>query len=175
MLCAGCGADNIEGSACCIRCGQGLVNIRSGGTPNSVEVKSDKKTKDNWWWPDVTTIESATKATKQGMWAAVFVAVVTAIFAIVSANHGNKIGTYPISAWALIDSVFFVAVAFGLYKHSRFAAVAGLVIFVLEKVDQITSVGTAGNIFFTVMISLCFIGAVRGTYSLRRIRADSNG
>jgi hypothetical protein len=177
MYCIGCGAENIESSAHCIRCGRDLMNLRGENSSKPMEEKVVKKSKANWWWwPDVTTIESATKATRQGMWAAVFVAAVTAIFATVAANSGDiKFGTASISPWALIDSAIFAAVAFGLYKKSRVAAVAGLVIFGLEKLDQITSAGTVGNIFIAVIIALCFIGAVRGTYALHRFRVESNG
>ena len=176
MYCLGCGAENIESSARCIRCGRDLVNLRGENSSKPMQEKVDKKRKANWWWPDVTTIESATKATKQGMWAAVCVAVVTAIFATVAANSGNiKYGADSISPWAFIDSAVFSVVAFGLYKNSRVAAVAGLVVFVFEKLDQITSAGTVGNIFIAVIIALCFVGAVRGTYALHRIRVESNG
>ena len=176
MYCIGCGAENIESSSRCIRCGRDLINLRGERASKPMAKEVEKKSRVDWWWPDVTTVESATKATRQGMWAAVFVAAITAIVATVAAYSGDvRFGAASIGPLAFIDSAIFAAVAFGLYKKSRVAAVAGLVIFGIEKLDQITSAGTVGNIFIAVIIALCFIGAVRGTYALHRFRVESNG
>jgi hypothetical protein len=134
----------------------------------------DEKSKFKWWWPDVSLVEAARKATIQGMWAAIFVAGVTGLFAAYALASGQKAAAY-IDAWAFVDSVIFGAIAFGLYKESRFAAVAGLVIFIIEKIGQNLTAPAPSGIFVAVVIIICFTGAVRGTYALRKLRAGKAG
>jgi hypothetical protein len=123
----------------------------------------------NAWWPDVSTLEGARSARMYGVWAALFSAVVTAAFATYSLMSG-KVALDFIDASAFVDVAIFAAIAFGIYKGSRFAAVAGLVIFVGEKVYQWSVTGTASGVFLAVALVYCYVVAIRGTYALRRLR-----
>ena len=176
MYCATCGVENIENSSRCIRCGNDLLNLRGYSAPKLKEETKDKIRKNNWWWPDVSTSELAKEATKRGMWAAVIVSVIIAIVATIAASSGEiKMGNTSINAWVFVDSAIFAAVAFGLYKQSRFAAVIGLVFYIIEKVDQFANAaGNIGSVFTSAIILLCFIGAVRGTYALHRMKLTTN-
>ena len=78
--------------------------------------------KRNVFWPDVSTLGDARWATKQGVWAALFVACVTAIVSLAALTmHKPVLG---VSGSALIDAAIFAAVAYGIYRNSRFAAIA---------------------------------------------------
>jgi hypothetical protein len=82
--------------------------------------RSFMATKRNAFWPEVSTLEDARWAIKQGVWAAVFVAVVTGIVSFVALSlHKSVLG---VSGSGLVDAAIFAAVAWGIYKNSRFAA-----------------------------------------------------
>jgi hypothetical protein len=144
---------------------------------------SDKTKKNAWWqkqknvwWPDVSTPAAARSARMYGVWAAVFSAVVTALLASWSLGSG-KAAFELVDAWSFLDVAIFVAVAFGIYKESRFAAVAGLVIFVGEKLYQpvVSTTPTPGTsgIIVAFFLTICYVAAIRGTYALRRFPAES--
>ena len=137
-----------------------------------VTTPGEAKPKYEFWWPDVSTVEHAEKAVRQGMWAAIFVAGVTALIAAYAAGSGTKVGGF-VDAWSFVDAVIFGAIAVGIYRKSRFAAVAGLLMFVLEKLMQLQSGMSVAGMFMAAVIALCFVAAVRGTYSLHRMRAQA--
>ena len=74
-----------------------------------------------WLWPNITDIKSAKDAAKQGVGVAIFVAGVTALFAILS-----LFGVEMVTIWALLDAAIFAGIAFAIYKMSRVAAIFGL-------------------------------------------------
>jgi hypothetical protein len=126
-------------------------------------------TKRNVFWPDVSTLENAAWATKQGVWAAAFVAVVTAIVSSAALFlHRPILG---LGGSGLVDAAIFAAVAFGIHKSSRFAAVSGLVIYVIERIYMFKSAGSqgTGGSVMVVFLTLAFVTAVRGTLAYRRL------
>jgi hypothetical protein len=126
-------------------------------------------TKRNVFWPDVSTLENAAWATKQGVWAAAFVAVVTGIVSSTALFlHKPILG---VGGSGLVDAAIFAAVACGIHKNSRFAAVSGLVIYVVERLYMLKSAGShgAGGSVMVVFLTLAFLTAVRGTFAYRRL------
>ena len=133
------------------------------------------RTKKNVLWPDVSTPDAARSARMYGVWAAVFSAVVTALLASWSLGSGKQAFEF-VGPWAIIDVAISAAVAFGIYKESRFAAVAGLVIFLGNKGYQIavTTAITTSGIIVAFILTMCYVAAIRGTYELRRFRAGQS-
>lgn len=137
---------------------------------------SDKIEKNSWWqkqknvwWPDVSTPMAARSAKMYGIWASVFIAIVNALLASWSLGSG-KPALGLVDPWSFIDVAIFVAVAFGIYKESRFAAVAGLVIFLGEKLYQISITTTkTSQIIMAFILAMCYVAAIRGTYALGRL------
>ena len=128
-------------------------------------------TKKNVWWPDVSTLAGARSARMYGVWAALFSAVVTAIFASWSIVSGEEVLGF-VDASAFVDVAIFAAIAFGIYKGSRFAAVAGLVVFVGEKIYQMAFSSSGSGIFLALALTYCYVIAIRGTYALHRLRRE---
>lgn len=131
-------------------------------------------TKGNAFCPDVSTLEGAQLATKQGIWAAAFVAVVTGVVASAALFlHKPILG---INGSALIDTAIFAAVALGIHKNSRFAAVGGLVIYLWERFYMLKAGGSGGGGSSVMMIFLvlAFVTAIRGTFAYRKLAAPTN-
>ncbi len=111
-------------------------------------------------WPDVDDVVSAKDASRQGMWAAIIVGGVTAILA--------PLGFLGVDAWALCDAVLFFSIAWGIYKVSRTAAVAGLLLFLLERIVMFTQTRQTGGIVALVLL-LAFGNGARGAFAYRRL------
>lgn len=126
-------------------------------------------------WPAVDTEEQARYAARQGMWAAVIVAAVTAFFvALVMAGVSPLPGT-TFDASALLDAAIFAALAWGIYKDSRLAAVSGLGLFLLERVFFFLETGPSNtDLILALALTLAFLHGVRGTFALHRLRTRAN-
>lgn len=64
----------------------------------------------------------------------------------------------------------FLAVAWGLHRMSRTAAVFGLVLYLAERLFMMFETGPKG-IILTVVFALLFGGGIRGTFAFHRFRA----
>lgn len=116
-----------------------------------------------WLWPKITDIKSAKDAAKQGVGVAIFVAGVTALFAILS-----LFGVEMVTIWALLDAAIFAGIAFAIYKMSRVAAIFGLAFYLWGQVNAIGSTGKV-NIFMLMFITFGFINAIRGTFAYHKL------
>jgi hypothetical protein len=128
-------------------------------------------TKRNAFWPDVSTLEEARWAAKQGVWAAVFVALVTGIVASVAVFLHKSI--FGVGGSGFVDATIFAAVAYGIEKNSRFAAVSGLVIYLVERIFMLKAGGGGGGgaTVMVVFLTLAFVTAIRGTFAYRKLTA----
>ena len=77
----------------------------------------------NWFWPEITDLESAAAAGRDGAGVAFVVAWITAIFAVLSYFDVLNV----LSPWALIDAGVMATLGFFIYRMSRAAAVIALV------------------------------------------------
>jgi len=124
--------------------------------------------KSNFIWPDVSTLDGARSACRTGAAFAVIVAVLTGGVAILAALGVHLFPTSVFDASALIDAALFAVVAWGLYRYSRVAAVAGLVIYLAERVYMIAS-GVTGGIPLAIIMTIGLLGAVRGAFAHHRL------
>jgi len=122
----------------------------------------------SWIWPDVKDLETAKLANRQGVWAASFVSVVTAVFAALGAA-GIQLFEFTFDALALIDACIFGVLAFGIYKMSRIASVAGLGLYIIERADMWINYGPK-NVIIAGLLVLMFINSIRGTFAYHRLR-----
>jgi hypothetical protein len=118
-----------------------------------------------WYWEDVSDVSGAEKAMSGGMWAALFVAGITSLVVALS-FAGVKL--FGIGASALLDAAIFAAIAFGIKRRSRFAAVAGLILYILERLYMMQRTG-AGGLVMGVIFTLLFINAVRGAFAYHKM------
>lgn len=122
----------------------------------------------SWYWPDVSSLDGAKAATRNGMWCAIIVASITTLVVLIVTFF--KVSILGVTAGALLDAVLFAGIAYGLSRYSRFAAVAGFVLFAIEKIVMLI---TTGNILSVgvlgIIIGLGFFNSIRGTFAYRNL------
>jgi len=128
--------------------------------------------------PLFPTVQSAHKATRRAFWCSVVIAVFTGSFSFLAACGNQSLLEAGITPWSLIDASLLAGIAIGLYWHSRFAAVAGLV-FGLANIlalilFSIFQDGYSGNFHparFAIPILFTFVllRAVRATFAYQRL------
>ncbi len=121
----------------------------------------------SWIWPKVIDLKTAKLANRQGVWAASFVAVVTAVFSALGAA-GIQLFEFTFGAWSLIDACIFGVLSFGIYKMSRIASVAGLGLYLIERADIWITYGPK-NLIIAGLLVLMFINSIRGTFAYHRM------
>jgi hypothetical protein len=115
-------------------------------------------TKSNVLWPDVSDLDGAQKAARQGVVAGLFVTGATTVFVILKLSDVS----------ALVDAALFALIAWRIWKMSRTWAVIGLVLFAAEKAYWIYARGPKG-LMMSVIILLGFVTSVRGTFAYARL------
>ena len=121
-----------------------------------------------WIWPSVTDMVSAQKASRQGLWACTWCAGAT-LFLVVLSVLGVRL--FDFDMWALLDVLLFIVIGWGIYKMNRFAAVAGLVLHIIERADMWAEYGPK-NPVIALLISLMFINSIRGIFAYHRHRKE---
>jgi len=122
----------------------------------------------SWFWPDLSDIDGAKDACRLGMWCAIIVASITALFAVIALLGKSFMGVSPM---ALVDAVLFGVIAFGIHKYSRFAAVAGFALYLLEKVYAVIQQGPLASGVLGIIFLIGFLNAMRGTFAYHKFQS----
>lgn len=122
------------------------------------------------YWPEIKNIEQAVQASNMGVGAALFVVAVNALISTISAiQHTAILG---VSAAGYIDASLSALAAWGIYRKSRVAAIAGLCLFLVEKIYQFaTQPNAALGLLVAVALLALFISGVRGTLAYHRFKS----
>lgn len=189
-LCQRCGKQNREQARFCGYCGRPLltapiaVDIKPGiraavsATPSSqpapVTVLSEgshvptaQQRPSRWhqlMWPPVDTIEQIDSAAKQAVVAALFCASVTAVAVLLSQFGVQLTSAFTVDLFALIDVGLFGAVAWGIHRKSRIAAVCGLLFYLLGRLATPAS-ATLTNPVIPIILTAGFVSGVRATFA----------
>ncbi len=132
-------------------------------------VTASKKKTSNQWFLTIDSIESAKKAVAQGYGVAYVIAVLTAGVALFALATDQSIG--GIDAWAMLDALLFAVIGLGMQFYSRTAAVAGLVLFILEKTFQFSEGQISGaGIGIAIVFLFGLINGVRGTFAYQNFQ-----
>jgi hypothetical protein len=122
-------------------------------------------------WPPTTTTSSARLAVTQAFWAATVCAAGVALFVTLNQLTPGVGPRFPFRLGALLDAAAFAAVAIGLSRRSRVAAVCGLGLYVVEEAF-ILSHARPFTLLIVVLFTIAFVNGVRGAFALHR-HADS--
>ena len=119
----------------------------------------------NWAWPEIIDEDSARSAAHlAGGWAGVVAGLTTLLAVISIVSGGNIMG---IGASALVDAALFGVVAWRVWCGSRWFAIGGLSLYVLEVLYNVVK-HPPGVGILTVIIMLALINGVRGTFGLHK-------
>jgi len=118
-----------------------------------------------WIWPDVTIRRKAQAAIDEAFWAALSFAVLMAIFATIGLTGFLDPGA-GISAYMI--AVIYGGIAAGIRARSRVAAVAGLVIYVADRIYFVATGGPRGVVIWGLIL-LAFWQGVRGTFAYAKL------
>ena len=130
--------------------------------------QATKKVK-NWWWPTISDQSSAIEASKAGFWAALSVAVITALFATIALVTHKEIASVNVSAY--VDAVLFSIIAWRIKNYSKIFAVVGVVLFLIEKGLQFQSSGAQG-LPLAIILLLMFVSGARGVFAYHRYEIE---
>lgn len=124
-----------------------------------------------FFWPSVASLESATRASREGFYATTIVALLTLILVSFSVLGYPLFGFNP---WSLLDASIFAVLAWGIYRLSRVASTLSIVFFIVEQVYSWTTLasssfpGFIGRALTTSVLSLMFVNGARGTFAYQR-------
>jgi len=121
-------------------------------------------------WPTILDRQTARKIAREAFWAAIIVVVITVAFATLAVFGTSLAGIGPA---AFVDAAIFGVVAAGIHRMSRVAALAGLIIFGLEKLLMIDQMLSLGNIIMAIALLFAFANGVRATFAYHRLQALS--
>ncbi len=118
-------------------------------------------------WPKIVDLETAVEASRQGVWAALIVTLVTAGITAFNLITGSNL--FGLDASAFLDVFVMVLIAWGVHRKSRFAAVSGLVLYlcaqvILQSAREDATIGVAIGMILTLM----FVNAARGTFAYHK-------
>jgi len=133
-------------------------------------LQSSTKKKGNRIFPQVTDLQSAEDAAKQGVWAAGIVAVVTTSIALISLATGTSV--IGLDGFAILDGVLFGLIAWGIHRKSRVASISGLSLYLLELLSAVAEgEGVRGSII-VIFFVMAFGNSIRGTFAYHKFHAQ---
>lgn len=119
-----------------------------------------------WLWPSILDFDTATKASRQGFYAAMFVAATNAAMSL--AGHLGYFSRLEADFTGIFDAAIFAAIAFGIWKYSRVAAVVGLSLYLLSCAYVILNFNHKVGAL-TIFITLAFINGIRGAFLRKKM------
>jgi len=125
-----------------------------------------------WRMPDKA---SARKAIKIGCWTSVFLSATYLLWAAyVLASRQHLAGWGAPESWILaLNGIFFVVVAWRLWKNSRVWALVGLAVLVAEFAGAQISLGRPnGFVVVPAVLFLAMLNAARGAFAIHRHEAQ---
>ncbi|HEV3112831.1 MAG TPA: trypsin-like peptidase domain-containing protein [Candidatus Binataceae bacterium] len=122
-------------------------------------------------YPPTDNLRGARWAAIQGAVGAIIVAVVTALMAI-----GATTAAPSFSPWGLLDAAMFAVVGVGIYKHSRIASAAGLLLYIPGQIDMFLHPegNLPAHLVATLALLVMFANGLRGTLAVWRLTASQS-
>src|SRR5258708_28605285 len=152
--------------------GQGARGSEAAYT-SATPVAPAKKRRRNGIWPKIVDVAGARFAAKLAMGAAFFCAGSTLLFVLV-ARVGMSL-VQGLNERALVDAAVFVLLGFLILRMSRIAAVGAMALYIFERIDMWNrlTVAAGPSIPMMIVLLLCFINGIRGTFAYQRYLESS--
>jgi uncharacterized membrane protein len=124
----------------------------------------------NNFWPKFTDIESVKRPIKFGAYASCGLMILSIVLAIIEypkIDESLSMLIYDATLWAIIAIGIF-------FRKSRAASIFGLFRFALGTIIEYINTGNVfGTYLLTIVLTLIFIGCVRGTFYYHKFRKSS--
>jgi hypothetical protein len=122
--------------------------------------------KDSFLLPTITDLQSAQRLARQGTAVCVLIIIFSSVVAAIATSID---GTFP-SQWFIAAMLIYGLIGFLIYRMSRFAAIAGLVMYLSDRLVLLAQQGLSMNVIFTIFFVFAFINSIRGTFAYHRFR-----
>lgn len=132
------------------------------------------RTSYSWFWPDVDTIECARSARMWGFWAVIVSGGLTSLITIWSLQTNQNYLGFQANEWSMMVVPISAAIAIGIYKENRIAALFGLVWYFAGQIPSFLYAPehiTKFSIMITCAMLLGHIASIRANFALYRLRA----
>jgi hypothetical protein len=114
------------------------------------------------WLAEISDLHTARRVARHGVWAAGLVAVPMAIFAV------------PQNPFQIVDLFLYLILAVGIWRLWRSAAVAGLVLELVEALNiAMRHSSTTGMWIRELVVLALFWNGIRGTFAYHRLARDA--
>lgn len=113
-------------------------------------------------WPTIHDSETARNVSHQGVWAALYIAVVNSVIIILD-FFDIQILEYKFDIGYLVFAILYFIIAWMIHRMSRIAAFIGFALYLLEIILMLLEGEIPKNIIISIIIILMFINSIRGT------------
>jgi len=121
------------------------------------------------------TLDQAIKATRNGAIAAVVSGAITIALMIVAiSNDSSGIMANFSDPLIILDAVFLFVCAFGVFKHSRFAAVVLLLFFIISKMTYALDTGAIPGVGVSLIFLYFYANAIYGAFTYHKFKRQEN-
>jgi hypothetical protein len=120
-----------------------------------------------WMWPSTTTTDSARFAVTQAVWAATACAAGVTLLVTLNQLTAGDGPRFPFRFGSLLDAAAFAAVAIGLSRRSRVAALCGLGLYLVEEAYVLAQARPVA-LLVVALFTIAFVNGVRGAFALHR-------
>jgi hypothetical protein len=125
----------------------------------------------NWFWPRVSDRKNAQFAISEACFAAVVVAVITALLGTIEML---KDGTEGLGVEMFVSVAIYASVGFGIYRRSRIAAASALAFYLAGQGYAWVTTGPK-IAALPLLITLAFLNGVRGTFAYHKLPPRPEG
>ena len=105
-----------------------------------------------------------TRSIRLGWGGAALSAIATLLFTFIMSSVADT----PLIVWAVASAAVTGALAYGVYRRSRRAAVTLLVLFLISRVWFYLQTGSLGSPLLSIIFLYCLVEGVRGTFAHHR-------
>jgi hypothetical protein len=156
-------------------CGYDFVKgKRERKGPALFDHSTKEKDKEKSWrqrlWPEIVDLKTAEAASKQGVWAAGIITVVTTALSLIVLTTGASVA--GIDGTAILDGLMFGLIAWGIHRKSRAASVCGFLFYLMEiGFSLVSGHGIRGGITIIFFV-IAFGNSMRGTFAYHKFHAQ---
>jgi len=102
-----------------------------------------------------------TRSIRLGWGGAAVSAIITLLFTFIV----SSVAPSALILWAVTSALVTGALGYGVYRRSRAAAVALLVLFLVSRIWYYLEAGSLGSPLLSIIFLYCFVEGVRGTFA----------